>query len=109
MAQQLRIRKNDMVVVLSGREKGKTGKVLKVNPKNRRAILENVNFMKKHTRANQAKRQKGGIVEREAPLDISNLMLVCPECDKPSRIRYKILENKKKVRTCAKCEGLIDK
>jgi large subunit ribosomal protein L24 len=109
MVKQLHIRKNDLVVVLSGREKGKRGKVLKVSPKNRNAILENVNFIKKHTRANQAKRQKGGIVEREAPLDVSNLMLVCPECDTPSRIRYKLLENKKKVRICSKCEGLIDK
>ena len=64
MAEKLHIRKNDNVVVLSGKEKGKRGKVLKVNPRTRRAILENVNFIKKHTKANQAKRQKGGIVEK---------------------------------------------
>lgn len=109
MAEKLHIRKNDNVVVLSGKEKGKRGRVLKVNPGNRRAILENINFIKKHVKANQAKRQKGGIVEQEAPLDISNLMLICPECEKPVRIGYKLLENRKKVRICGKCGGLVDK
>ena len=109
MANKLHIRKNDQVEVLSGRDRGKRGKVLRVIPTRRRAIVERVNMIKKHTRPNPQQNIKGGVVERESSLDLSNLMVVCPECDKRTRVRSKTLSDGRKVRTCAACEGVIDK
>ena len=109
MARKLHIRKNDQVEVLSGRERGKRGRVLRVIPARRRAIVERLNMIKRHTRPNPQQNIKGGLVEREASLDLSNLMVVCPECDKSTRVRNKTLTDGRKVRTCAACEGVIDK
>jgi len=102
------IKKGDQVVVISGKEKGKTGRILRVFPKKQRAIVERVNFVKKHTKPSQKNRQ-GGIVEKEASLHVSNLLLYCVRCEKGSRIGFKILENKTKVRYCKRCNELIDK
>ncbi|MCK5595501.1 50S ribosomal protein L24 [bacterium] len=102
------IKKGDSVVVISGKEKGKTGRVLHVLPKKQRAVVERVNFVKKHTKPSQ-KNQKGGIVEKEASLHVSNLLLYCTRCEKGSRIGFKTLENKAKVRYCERCNELIDK
>ena len=109
MATKLHIRKNDQVEVLSGRDRGKRGKVLRIIPDRARAIVERVNMIKRHTRPNPQRNIKGGLVEREASLDASNLMVVCPECDKKSRVRHKTLTDGRKVRTCTSCEGVIDK
>ena len=102
------IKKGDQVVVISGKEKGKTGRILRVFPKKQRAIVERVNFVKKHTKPSQKNRQ-GGIVEKEASLHVSNLLLYCVRCEKGSRIGFKILENKTKARYCKRCNELIDK
>jgi len=102
------IKKGDQVVVISGKEKGKTGRILRVFPKKQRAIVERVNFLKKHTKPSQKNRQ-GGIVEKEASLHVSNLLLYCMRCEKGSRIGFKILENRNKVRYCKRCNELIDK
>ena len=102
------IKKGDQVVVISGKERGKTGRILRVFPKKQRAIVERVNFVKKHTKPSQKNRQ-GGIVEKEASLHVSNLLLYCVRCEKGSRIGFKILENKTKVRYCKRCNELIDK
>jgi len=102
------IKKDDKVVVISGKEKGKTGRVLRVFPKKQRAIVERVNFVKKHTKPSQKNRQ-GGIVEKEASLHVSNLLLYCTRCEKGSRIGFKTLENKTKMRYCERCNELIDK
>ena len=102
------IKKGDQVVVISGKEKGKTGRILRVFPKKQRAIVERVNFVKKHTKPSQKNRQ-GGIVEKEASLHVSNLLLYCVRCEKGSRIGFKILENKTKVRYCKRCNELIGK
>jgi len=102
------IKKGDQVVVISGKEKGKTGRILHVFPKKQRAIVERVNFLKKHTKPSQKNRQ-GGIVEKEASLHVSNLLLYCMRCEKGSRIGFKILENRNKVRYCKRCNELIDK
>ena len=102
------IKKDDKVVVISGKEKGKTGRVLRVFPKKQRAIVERVNFVKKHTKPSQKNRQ-GGIVEKEASLHMSNLLLYCTKCEKGSRIGFKTLENKAKVRYCKRCNELMDK
>ena len=103
-----RIRKGDQIVVISGKEKGKIGRVLRVFPQKQRAIVERVNFVKKHTKPSQ-KNQKGGIMEREAPLHTSNLLLYCARCEKGARIGFKMLENKTKVRYCKRCNELVDK
>jgi large subunit ribosomal protein L24 len=102
----MKVIKNDTVLVISGNYKGKKGKVLKVFPKEQRVVVEGVNFIKRHTRPTQ-KNQQGGILEREAPVHISNLMVVCPKCGVPSRIGRKILEDGKRVRVCSSCGEML--
>jgi large subunit ribosomal protein L24 len=101
------IKKNDTVMVIAGKEKGKTGKVLRIIPKKDRALVEKLNMVKRHMRPGAQSRQ-GGIVEKESPLHISNLMLVCSKCTDPTRVGYRILEDQKKVRYCKKCSEIID-
>jgi len=103
------LKKNDSVIVISGRDRGKRGRVLRVLPEKRRVIVEGVNFIKRHTRPNPQKNVKGGIVEREAPLAASNVQLVCPECSNPTRVGRKLLETGRRVRYCVKCKGVVDK
>ena len=103
------IRRNDNVVVITGKDRGKRGRVLKVDPAKNRLVVEGVNFIKRHTKPNPQRQIKGGVVEREASLHASNVQLVCPECDKPTRLGRKILGDGRKVRICRKCEGVVDK
>jgi len=103
------IRRNDTVLVLAGKDRGKRGRVLKVLPAKNRLVVEGVNFIKRHTRPNPRANIKGGIVQREASLHASNVQLVCPECGAPARIGRKILDDGRKVRMCRKCEGVVDK
>lgn len=104
----LKIKRNDVVVVIAGKDKGKKGKVLKVLKKRNMAIVEKVRLMKEFVRPNPAKNIQGGIVEKEAPIHISNLMLYCPECDRGVRVGIKILGDGSKVRTCKKCGAIFD-
>lgn len=101
------VKKNDTVLILSGKDKGKKGKILRVNKKKESVIVERVNMIKKHTRPNPTKQVKGGVVEREAPIHISKVMIVCPECGEPSRIGKKILQDGTKQRFCKNCKGII--
>jgi len=101
------IKKNDKVIVLSGKEKGKIGAVLRVDSEKGRVVVEKINMVKRHTRPG-GKTAQGGIVEKEAPMHISNLMLVCNKCAEPSRIAKRILEDGSKVRVCKKCGELLD-
>jgi large subunit ribosomal protein L24 len=103
------IRKNDNVVVISGSDRGKRGRVLRVIPARGRVVVEGVNFIKRHTRANPQQNVQGGIVEREAALHASNVQLVCPECGAPTRIGRRRLEDGRRVRFCVKCKGVVDK
>jgi len=103
------IRKNDTVVVVTGRDRGKRGRVLRVLPDKGRIIVEGINFIKRHTRPNPQKNIKGGIVQREAGLNASNVQLVCPECGAQTRIGRKRLEDGRRVRYCVKCKGVVDK
>ena len=103
------IRKNDNVVVTTGKDRGKRGRVMRVVPDKNRVIVEGVNVIKRHTKPNPQRNVKGGVVEREAALHASNVQLVCPECGKPTRIGRKILGDGRKVRVCRKCEGVVDK
>ncbi len=106
---QTPIRKNDNVVVVAGKDRGKRGRVLQVVPDKNRVVVEGVNFIKKHTRPNPQAKIKGGIVEREASLHASNVQIVCPECGAPTRIGRQLLGDGRKVRVCRKCDGAVDK
>lgn len=101
------IKKNDTVMVIAGKDKGKSGKVLRVVPKKDGAIVEKLNMMKRHIKPNQTNRQ-GGILEKESPIHISNLMLICSKCTDPTRVGYRTLDDDKKLRFCKKCNELID-
>jgi large subunit ribosomal protein L24 len=101
------VKKNDTVMVMAGKDKGKSGKVMRVIPKKDRAIVEKLNMIKRHMKPSQQNRQ-GGILEREAPIHISNLMLICSKCTDPTRVGYRILEDNRKVRFCKKCNEVID-
>nr|WP_281175456.1 50S ribosomal protein L24 [Desulfobacter vibrioformis] len=103
----MRIKKDDKVKVLTGKDKGKIGTVLKVVQKKNRIVVENINMVKVHQRPSQANPQ-GGIVEKPMPMDVSNLMLMCNSCVKPTRIGIKELEDGKRVRVCKKCNQQID-
>jgi large subunit ribosomal protein L24 len=103
------IRKNDNVVVITGRDRGKKGRVLRVVPAKGRVIVEGVNFIKRHTKPNPRANVKGGIVEREAALHASNVQIVCPECNRPTRIGSRRLDDGSRVRFCRKCNGVVDK
>ena len=103
----MQIRKNDTVVVITGKNRGAQGQVLKAMPDDGRVVVENINMVKRHTKP-RMQGQPGGIVTKEAPIDASNVMLVCPKCKKGVRIGYKILDNKTKVRVCRKCGTAID-
>jgi len=109
MAVVLPIRKNDNVVVVAGRDRGKRGRVLRGIPDKTRVVVEGVNFVKRHTRPNPQRNIKGGIVEREASLHVSNVKLVCPECSEPTRIGRRLLDDGRRVRFCLKCNGVVDK
>ena len=103
------VRKNDSVMVMAGRDRGKRGRVLKVFPDRNRVVVEGVNFIKRHTRPNPRANVKGGIVEREASVHASNVQIVCPECGVPTRIGRQLLGDGRKVRVCRKCDGAVDK
>ena len=102
-----RIKKNDIVQVIAGDDRGAKGKVLRVFPRQGKVIVEGVNFVKRHRRQTRAD-MPGGIQEKEAPIDISNVMLVCPKCSKPTRIGVSILPEGRKVRVCKHCHEMID-
>ncbi|MCK5162250.1 MAG: 50S ribosomal protein L24 [Desulfobacula sp.] len=104
---KIRLKKDDKVKVLTGKDKGKIGKVLKVVKKTNRVIVENINVVKVHQKPTQANPQ-GGIVEKTMPMNTSNLMIMCNSCVKPTRIGIKILEDGKRVRICKKCDQQID-
>lgn len=108
LAKRFHIKKNDLVMVMSGKEKGKSGRVLRVIPEKERVIVEKINFVKRHSRPHGQQR-RGGIIEKEAPLHISNVMLLCEKCNKPVRVGHRILEGSKKARFCQKCGEIFDK
>ncbi|MCP2619897.1 50S ribosomal protein L24 [Candidatus Aminicenantes bacterium AC-334-K16] len=102
-------KKDDTVIVINGKDKGKTGKVLKVFPEKNRVIVEKVNFVKEFIRRDQSRNIQGGIMEKEAPIHVSNVMLYCSQCGQGVRARKKILEDGSKIRVCVKCESSLEK
>lgn len=107
MRSKCHIKRDDKVKIIAGQDAGKIGKVLKVNRKDRRILVENINIIKRHTRPS-AKNKQGGIVESEAPIPWSNVMMMCNKCMAPARIRMQRLEDGKKKRMCRKCNEIID-
>ena len=105
--QKMHIKKGDTITVISGKEKGKKGKVLYVSPRSNRAIVEALNMITRHERPSQRSPQ-GGMIQKEAPINASNLMLICNKCNKPTRTGKRILEDGSKVRVCKKCSEIID-
>ena len=103
----MQIRKNDTVLVIAGKDKGKKGKVRFAYPKDERVLVEGVNLIKRHTRARGQVRQ-AGIIEREAPIAVSNVMLLCKQCNHPARVGFRFLEDGRKVRVCRACGEVID-
>jgi len=102
------VKKNDQVVVIAGKERGKIGKVIQILPEKQRLIVEKVNMVKKHSRAG-VQSQQGGIIEKEGTLHISNVMLICHKCNIGVRTGDRVLEDGKKVRVCKKCGEMLDK
>ncbi len=107
MANSMSVRKDDRVKVIAGKDKGREGKVLRVFPQKERVIVKHVNIVKKHQRPTN-KRPQGGILEIEAPVHVSNVMLICPSCSQPTRVG-RTREDGVRVRTCKKCGNQIDK
>lgn len=103
----MQIRRNDSVMVIAGKERGKTGKVLRVDPGKDAVIIERVNLVKRHTKA-RGPQQPGGIVEKEAALPASNVMMMCDKCNAPVRVGHKILGDGKKIRICRRCREALD-
>ena len=106
---RINLKKNDTVLVVSGKDAGKQGKVLKVIPEKNRVIVQGAGLIKRHTKPNPTRGIKGGIAEREAAIHASNVMVVCGECGKRTRIGNKVLADGKKIRICRHCEGVLDK
>ena len=107
MRSKCHLRKDDKVKLIAGKDKGKICKVLSVNSKNNRVLVENINIMKRHSRPS-AQNKQGGIIESEAPIHLSNVSLMCNKCLAPIRVKMQILEDGKKTRVCRKCDEIID-
>jgi large subunit ribosomal protein L24 len=103
----MNIRKDDTVLVIAGKDRGKKGKVRFAYPDEKRIMVEGINFIKKHSKARGAARQ-AGIIEREAPIPVSNVMLLCSKCNHPARVGFRFLDDGKKVRFCRACGEVID-
>ena len=103
----MKIRKDDEVIVLAGKDRGKQGKVHSVHPDKGRVVVAGINMIKRHTKPGRVRTQ-AGIIEREAPIALSNVMLVCSKCNKPTRVAYRFIENGQKVRACRRCGEIVD-
>jgi len=104
---KLKLKKGDVVMLTCGNDKGKKGKILSIDRKKYSVIVEGVNFVKKHVRPRK-QGEKGGIIEKEAAIHISNLKIICPKCGEPTRVQKAQIDNKKSVRVCNKCGEFID-
>jgi len=103
----MRIRKDDTVVIITGKDRGKKGKVRRAFPNEDRVVVEGLNMIKRHSRARRATRQ-AGIIELEAPIHVSDVMLICNKCGNPTRVNFRLLDDGKKVRVCNSCREVID-
>lgn len=106
---KIQLKKNDFVVVIRGKDKGKTGKILKLFPETNRVIVERINFSKHFVKADRGRKVQGGVMEKEAPIAVANVMLYCPECGQGVRARSRRLEDGSKIRLCHRCEAMIER
>jgi large subunit ribosomal protein L24 len=104
---KLHVKKNDLVKIIAGKDKGKSGKVLRVMPDKGRVLVENINLIKRHTRPSRTI-SEGGIIEKEAPMALSNVQLLCPGCKSPARTGFRVLEDGSKSRFCKKCNEIVN-
>jgi large subunit ribosomal protein L24 len=107
-AKKLHVKKGDMVRVIAGKEKGKSGKVAAIFSDKGRVVVENLNMVKRHTRPSRTN-SEGGIIEKEAPLSASNVLLLCGSCNQATRTGMRVLDDGSKVRFCKKCNEIVDK
>jgi|SRR5215216_3887218 large subunit ribosomal protein L24 len=106
---EINVRKNDRVMVIAGKDKGRSGRVIEVQPRKHKILVEGVNVVKRHSKANTRSGRQGGILERESPIDISNVMVICPHCGEPTRVSHQVLEDGQRHRACKKCGAAIEK
>ncbi|HZI31266.1 MAG TPA: 50S ribosomal protein L24 [Candidatus Binatia bacterium] len=106
---RIQVRKGDQVKVLAGKDAGKSGRVLFVNATKNTVVVEHVSIIKRHTRPNPSKNVKGGIVEKEAAINVSNVMVICPSCGKNTRVGHTVLPDGSKMRSCRHCKSTLDK
>ena len=105
--EKIHVKRDDQVLVTAGRDRGAKGRVLRVLPRDGKAIVERINMIKRHTRPNPQKGIQGGILEREAPIAVSNLMVICPNCGEPSRMSHRRLDQGGSVRVCKNCDKAL--
>jgi large subunit ribosomal protein L24 len=105
---EINIRRNDRVMVIAGKDKGRAGRVIEVIPRKHKVLVEGVNMVKRHTKANSRQGRSGGIMDREAPIDSSNVMLVCPHCSKATRVSHQVLADGARIRDCKQCGAAIE-
>jgi len=103
----IKIKKNDTVKILAGRDRNKTGKVLTIFPKRMKALVQGINMVKKHSRRQSNDQQQGGIIHKESPIDVSNLMIICQKCSRATRIGFSRLSDGTKVRICKRCKEIL--
>jgi large subunit ribosomal protein L24 len=109
MNAEINVRKNDRVVVITGKDRGKKGRIIEVLPRKRKVIVEGVNVVKRHNKANTRRGVQGGILERESPIDLSNVMVICPHCNAATRVGHQVLGDGTRTRACKKCGATIEK
>jgi large subunit ribosomal protein L24 len=105
---EINVRRNDRVMVIAGKDKGKSGRVIEVHARKHEVLVEGVNVVKRHMKANSRRGVQGGILDRESPVDVSNIMLICPHCSAPTRISHQVLGDGKRIRACKKCGAAIE-
>jgi len=105
---EINVRKNDRVMVIAGKDKGRSGRVIEVQPRKHKVLVEGVNVVKRHSKANTRSGVQGGILERESPIDVSNVMVICPHCGQPTRVGHQVLEDGQRHRACKKCGAAIE-
>ena len=105
---RLHVRKGDMVLVLSGKDKGKRGRIIQALPREQKVTVEGVNVVKRHMKPRQQRVTQAGIIEKPAPIVVSKVMLVCPKCSNPTKIVRKVVEDGKRARFCRRCGEMID-
>jgi len=104
---KLHVKKGDLVMVIAGKDRGKSGRIIRVFPKKERVMVERLNMVKRHLRPSPTTGQ-GGIVEKEAPIHVSNVMIICSKCNRPTRVGKRILEDGTKIRVCKRCGESLD-